>query len=430
MRSADVEIAKRAVKAGLLSVERYREAYALWKKERADGKTAGFGEFLETEGYLKPGMHRKLQVMRADVTTLADDGDDFLDSALSSSSGGDKSDASSPAAAMDSNVELARLAPAEGGRVGPYHLHEQIARGGMGVIFRATHETLGRACALKVLCPDGPPLPEDTERFRREAQAAGRLKHPNIVSVSDAGYADSYFFIAMDLIGGDSLANLLGRKLPGEQEGLRITAGLADALQHAHDVGVIHRDIKPGNIIVDNDGRPMLLDFGVAKLAGTWSGLTRPGTTVGTPSYMAPEQASGQSHRIGAHSDVYSLGAVLFEMLTGRAPFEGNNPVKVMQAVVDDDPPDPREIRPEVSADAAAICLRALSKNPADRYRSSAELAEDCTRALNDLPIDARPIAPPARLVKFLRRNRIMVALVVVGLIGAAVSALILLLPD
>lgn len=343
----EISVGRLAVAHGLLSPEAFQRAFAQWRKQSEAGHAdAGFGGYLESRGLLAPGEWELL---------VHDAGREVR---------------------PVSDADLNQL-PQAGDRVGPYRLEGRIARGGMGVIFRARKGPQDPVMALKILAPDGPPLPEDTQRFEREAQAARRLQHPNIVCVHDAGFDNGVFFIVMDFVDGKSLAALLEEREFAESEALGLVTCLALALQHAHDAGVIHRDIKPANIVIDRQGTPWLLDFGVAKILGSGISLTLPGTTVGTPAYMSPEQAMGKSD-IGPAADIYSLGAVLYELLTANPPYEGPNPVRVMQEVVDRDPPPPRDLAPEISPQAEGICQKAMRRDPADRFASGAALAQAC----------------------------------------------------
>ena len=393
----EISVGRLAVAHGLLSPQAFQRAFAQWRQQSEAGKAdEGFGGFLESRGLLAPGEWEQL---------VHDAGREVR-----------------PVSDADLN-----LIPQNGDQVGPYLLEARIARGGMGVIYRARKEPQGQIVALKILAPDGPPLPEDTKRFEREAQAVRRLQHPNIVCVHDAGFDNGVFFITMDFVDGKSLAALLEDREFTETQALGLVACLAEALQHAHDAGVIHRDIKPANIVIDRQGKPWVLDFGVAKILGSGGiSLTLPGTTVGTPAYMSPEQAMGRSEVIGPAADIYSLGAVLYELLTAHPPYEGPNPVRVMQEVVDHDPPPPRDLAPDISRQAEAICQKAMRRDPADRFASGAALAQAC------MDVQTGSVGFPAEEVREEAADQPVAAsgnrllLVVVALAVAGLAALVL----
>jgi tRNA A-37 threonylcarbamoyl transferase component Bud32 len=258
---------------------------------------------------------------------------------------------------------------------GRYRLLERIATGGMGSVWSADDTVLHRRVAVKLLSESLGTDPQFVERFRREARAAAGLSHPNISGVFDYGEEGDTPFLVMELIDGETLADRIGRegRLPPE-EAARIAADVADALQAAHEAGVIHRDVKPGNVMLDGRGHVRVMDFGIA--AASWAApITATGTTLGTASYLSPEQASGE--RATPSSDIYSLGCVLFEMLTGRPPFAGDSPVAVATAHVREAPASVRELAPDTPAALAAACDRALSKDPRGRPLSAAAFASE-----------------------------------------------------
>jgi eukaryotic-like serine/threonine-protein kinase len=262
------------------------------------------------------------------------------------------------------------------GRVlaGRYELGEVVGQGGMAVVYRATDRTLGREVALKVLREQYADDPEFVERFEREARSAARLAHPNVVDIYDVGSDDATHYIVMELVDGDSLKSLVRRAgaLPPALV-IRFGREVAAALEYAHRRGLIHRDVKPQNVLVDADGHAKLTDFGIARAAETVS-LTQTGTVLGTAQYMSPEQARGQ--QLGPASDIYSLGVVLYELATGRLPFEGQSPLAVALRHVQDEPTPPRRLNPSLPPALELVVLRAMAKDPADRYASAAELAE------------------------------------------------------
>ena len=275
-----------------------------------------------------------------------------------------------PGAAAPTEARVARPAL----EVPGYEVRRELARGGMGLVVEAWSKRLGRTVALKLVLE-----PLDTElvaRFGREAEAALRLRHPNLVSVFEAGEVGGCPFLAMELVEGRTLEEVLrGGPLPA-LEAARMVRALADALAHAHERGVLHRDLKPGNVIVEADGRPRLVDFGLARLSDELARLTRTGAIMGTPSYMSPEQGSGEIHRVGPQTDVYSLGAVLYHALTGSAPFVAKSAIATIEAVVRRRPVPPDQVRAGVDRDLAAICLRCLEKAPEQRWPGAAALRD------------------------------------------------------
>ncbi len=288
-------------------------------------------------------------------------------------------------------------------RLGPYAVGALLGRGGMGEVYRARHASLGRDVALKLLAPGAPA--ELRTRFLREARTAARLRHPNIVTVHDAGEEGGYAWIAMDLVEGRSAATMLRDETLDARRAAVIAEKIARALAHAHAEGVIHRDVKPGNILLDASGEPRLADFGLARDVGHSAGLSRPGVTLGTPSYMPPEQAAGKLGTVDGRSDVWSLGACLHEMLTGSPAFDGETPLAIMAKVLADDPPPVRRLVPQVSRDLETIVSRCLEKDPNRRYAGAQALADDLGRFLRSNPIAARRVGPLGRLARRARRN-------------------------
>ncbi|HHN47322.1 MAG TPA: hypothetical protein ENN09_07760, partial [Planctomycetes bacterium] len=307
-------------------------------------------------------------------------------------------------------------------KAGPYEIRERIASGGMGSVYRAFDKKLERDVAVKVLLAGAGATEEDVQRFRREAAAAARLRHSNIVSIHAVGDAGGYPYIVMDYVDGNNLADLVEAGSISPRRALDITEQIADALHYAHLRGVVHRDLKPANIIIDNLGRAQLTDFGLAKRLDEKINLTRTGTTMGTPMYMAPEQAEGLLEEIDAQSDVYGLGAVLYEMLTGRPPFEGENTMKLLIDVIEEEPPGPRAFNPRINRDIETICLTAMAKTKRRRYSSALALAEDIRRFKRGEAIEARPAGMAGRLVRRLGRSWPLLATAAAALTAAVVT--------
>ena len=307
---------------------------------------------------------------------------------------------------------------------GDYQILGEIARGGMGAVFKARHKQIERVVALKVIRGTNPGS-QELERFQSEARAAAKLSHSSIVPIYDVGVVDTEPYFTMKFIDGPSLAGRLSGKPIDNRLAASITRDVSDAMSHAHQHGIIHRDLKPGNVLLESDQTPMVTDFGLAKLVDDDSDLTRTGQAIGTPAYMPPEQASGESVRVDHRSDVYSLGAVLYACLTGRPPFQGATPVATVMQVIHEEPAPPRLLNPDVHRDLQTICLKCLSKEPDSRYQSAAELRDDLDRFLSDKPIHARPVSPLERGIKWIRRNPRSVLTAVAGvctIIGAGVA--------
>ena len=276
---------------------------------------------------------------------------------------------------------------------GRYRVENELGRGGMAKVYRGQDTVLGRTVAIKILAPQYAEDQGFVQRFRREAQAAARISNQTIVSVFDTGSDDGVHFIVMEYVEGRTLADYLtggGRIMP--DRAIDIAIDVARALEAAHAQGVIHRDIKPGNIMLDGQGDVKVTDFGIARVTATAETVAQTAAVLGTASYLSPEQAQGQP--VDVRSDIYSLGCVLFEMVTGRPPFPGDSPVTVASKHVLEQPTPPSQINGDVSPDLDAVILRALAKNPANRYQSATEMREDLERVKRGHPVEATPLLP------------------------------------
>jgi prepilin-type processing-associated H-X9-DG protein len=298
------------------------------------------------------------------------------------------------------------------GRFGDYELLEEIARGGMGVVYRARQVSLDRIVAVKMLLA-GPLAGKDfVQRFRTEAAAAASLQHPNIVAIHEVGYAEGQHFFAMDFVEGLTLAQLVAQgPLPAPQAA-RYLKTVAEAIHFAHERNVLHRDLKPSNVLVDSaTDQPWVTDFGLAKRLEAETDLTLTGQLLGSPNYMSPEQAKAKRGTVGKRTDVYSLGAILYHLLTGRPPFQGETLTEVLRQLADTDPLAPHLLIPRVPPDLETICVKCLEKEPAKRYVSALELAEELGRFLRHEPILAHPVSRVERAWRWCRRKPALASL-------------------
>ena len=301
------------------------------------------------------------------------------------------------------------------GELGDYELLEEIGRGGQGVVFRARQKSLNRTVALKVISLGQWASKAHLKRFRLEAEAAARLEHPGIVPIHEVGERDGQCYFSMKFIEGGQLDEVTksatadsscGEREPMSiRQAVELIAKVTRTVHYAHEHGILHRDIKPGNILLDQKGEPHLTDFGLARLVETESTVTRTLEVLGTPSYMAPEQAVGNNAAVAKATDVYGIGAVLYQLLTGQPPFAGGTTYETIKLLLDTEPRQPRLLNPKIDRDLSTICLKCLEKDPKRRYSSALALAEDLERWLKHEPIQARHTGIFARGRKWVQRN-------------------------
>ena len=316
-------------------------------------------------------------------------------------------------------------------RFGDYELLEEIARGGMGVVFKARQASLNRIVAVKMILAGQLAGEAEVQRFRAEAESAAQLQHPNIVAIHEVGVLEGQHYFSMDFVEGQNLTEYVRNRPLSSRQAAKYLKTIAEAIHYAHQHGILHRDLKPSNILMDQSDQPRVSDFGLARQIKGDSDLTLSGQVLGSPNFMPPEQAAGKRSQVGPHSDVYSLGAILYYLLTARAPFAAETMTETLQQVVHNDPPSPRLLNPGMSRDLETICLKCLEKEPGKRYATAQELADELGRFLADEPIRARPVGPAGKTWRWCRRKPalasalllVLVLLLVVG-IGSPIAVL------
>lgn len=294
---------------------------------------------------------------------------------------------------------------------GDYELQKEIARGGMGIVYKARQASLNRTVAVKMILKGHLATEADVRRFRAEGEAAANLQHPNIVAIHEIGEQHGQHYFSMDFVEGPNLAQLASAGPLQPKRAAKCVKALAEAIDYAHQKGILHRDLKPSNILVDRFDQPRITDFGLAKRMDNQSDLTLSGQVLGTPNFMPPEQAASKRGNVGRHSDIYSLGAILYFLLTGKPPFSGETTHETFHRVINEEPVPPRILNSDIPRDLQIICLKCLEKDASRRYASGASLADDLDRFLRDEPIQARPVGQVERIWRSANRHPLVTTL-------------------
>ncbi len=390
--------------------ERLEDLLLRWEELREQGQSITPEELCRECPELLVELRRRIEALQSLNPALA--------SASSEPTGADATEMAHTIV-EDSGSALRRARTVPG-----YEILSELGRGGMGVVYKARQKSLNRIVALKMILAGAHAGNQQRERFRGEAEAAAHLQHPNIVQVYEVGEHERCPYISLEYIDGHSLHDIVGNNPPPPLQAAALIEKLAHAVQYAHQRGIIHRDLKPSNILLTRDGTPKITDFGLAKRLEGGTVNTQTGDILGTPSYMAPEQAAGNSKAIGVGTDIFSLGTILYEMLTGRPPFEGNSAFDTVYLVMTAEPTRPTRLNPRVPSDLETICLKCLEKTPAKRYSSAGALADDLARFQRGEPITARPVGWLERGVKWVRRRPAVAALL--ALLFASLIALLI----
>ncbi len=397
--------------------ERLDDLLLRWEELQEQGQSITPEELCRDYPELLNELRRRIQALQSLNPALATAG--------SAPAGTDTTDMAQTIA-EDSGSALRRARAVPG-----YEILGELGRGGMGVVYKAHQKSLNRIVALKMILAGAHAGEQQRRRFRGEAEAAAGLQHPNIAQVYEVGEYDRCPYFSLEYVDGNCLHDVLKDRLPSPLEAAALMEHLARAVHYAHQRGIVHRDLKPSNILLTKDGRPKITDFGLAKRLEGGMSNTQTGDILGTPSYMAPEQAAGKSRMIGPSTDTYSLGTILYEMLTGRPPFEGSSAFDTVFQVITAEPERPSRHNLRVPSDLETICLKCLEKEPAKRYANAQELAEDLARFQRGEPITARSVGWPERMVKWVRRRPAVAGLLALSfvsllalLIGGWVSAL------